>query len=59
MCFYKLSAEIVRKNGFEIDYIDMTVIAQKPKLSPYIEKMRIRIAEVLGVSINWLVGKED
>ena len=46
------TADIVRKNGFEIDYIDMTVIAQKPKLSPYIEKMRIRIAEVLSVDTS-------
>jgi len=43
------TAEILRSKGLEIDYIDMTVIAQKPKLSPYIEKMRERIAHVLSV----------
>ena len=43
------TAEIVRNKGFKIDYMDMTIIAQKPKLSPYIEKMRTRIAEVLSL----------
>ena len=43
------TVEILRAKGLEIDYIDMTVIAQKPKLSQYIEKMRERIAHVLSV----------
>ena len=48
----KKTADIVRSKGFEIDYIDMTVIAQKPKLSPYITKIRERIADVLGVDVT-------
>ena len=43
------TADIVRRRGFEIDCCDMTVIAQKPKLSDYIIPMRERIAEVLGL----------
>lgn len=46
------TAEIVRNKGFRIEYIDMTIIAQKPKLLPYIEKMRARIAEVLAVNAD-------
>ena len=46
------TAEIVRNKGFGIDYIDMTIVAQKPKLSPYIEKMRARIAEVLSLDVS-------
>lgn len=46
------TAEIVRSKGFGIDYIDMTIVAQKPKLSPYIEKMRARIADVLSVDVS-------
>lgn len=40
----------IRAAGFDIEYADMTVIAQIPKLSPYIEEMRKRLAEVMGVS---------
>lgn len=35
-----------------IGNIDATVIAQKPKLAPYIETMRENIAKVLDVSLN-------
>ena len=37
-------------HGYEIGNIDATVIAQKPKLRPYIEEMEKNIAEVLGIS---------
>ena len=43
------TAEVLRENGFEIGNVDMTVIAQKPKLMPYIPAMRERIAEDLGI----------
>ena len=44
------TTEIIAEKGLAIDYADMTVVAQKPKLSPYINAMRERLAEVLGVS---------
>ena len=43
------TAEIIASKGLEIDYADMTIVAQKPKLSPYINAMRERLAEVLGI----------
>lgn len=39
--------EIMLKNGYKIGNIDATIIAQKPKLSPYIDKMRENIAMIL------------
>lgn len=36
-------------SGYKIVNIDATVIAQKPKLSPYIEEMRSTVAQVLGI----------
>lgn len=39
----------VREKEYAIGNIDVTVIAQKPKLAPYKEAMRKRLAEVLGV----------
>ena len=35
-----------------ISNIDATVIAQQPKLAPYIDTMREKIAEVLGIPVN-------
>ena len=42
----------VRDAGFEIDYVDVTVIAQYPKLSPYIDAMRENTARVLGLDVS-------
>ena len=38
----------------ENDYIDATIIAQKPKMAPHIPKMRENIAEALGIKISQL-----
>ena len=39
---------ICRENGYIIGNIDATVIAQAPKLAPYIDTMRQNIADVCG-----------
>ncbi len=41
---------IVKAKGYEIGNIDCTIIAQKPKMLPYIPEMRARIAELLETS---------
>jgi 2-C-methyl-D-erythritol 2,4-cyclodiphosphate synthase len=43
--------DMVRAEGYELSNIDCTIIAQKPKMAPYIEAMRERIASLLEVSI--------
>lgn len=48
------TSEIIRKSGFEIEYIDCTVIAQSPKLSPHIMKMRETMAEALKISPDFI-----
>ena len=44
--------EIISKKGLKIEYIDSTIIAQAPKMSPHIEKMRMALAEVLKISVD-------
>ena len=39
----------VRQQGWKIANVDSTVIAQAPKLAPYIESMRVRIAQALDL----------
>ena len=46
------TAEIIRSKGLSVDYADMTIVAQKPKLSPYIIAMREKLASVLGISVD-------
>lgn len=40
---------LVSERGFRVANADITIVAQRPKLSPYIEEMRLNIAEALGV----------
>jgi len=44
--------DLTEKKGFEIGNIDSTVIAQAPKLSPHIQKMRENIAMVCRTDIS-------
>lgn len=39
-----------REAGFAIENCDCTILAQKPKLAPYIESMRQNIAETLAIA---------
>ncbi|OQB25485.1 MAG: Bifunctional enzyme IspD/IspF [Firmicutes bacterium ADurb.Bin182] len=39
----------IRDEGYKIEHIDMTIIAEAPKLMPYIESMRHNIAEALEI----------
>ena len=41
---------LIREKGHEIENADITIIAQKPKLLPYIPAMRKNTAEAMGVS---------
>lgn len=48
-----LLAEVIEKlhtAGYRPCNVDATVIAQKPRLAPYIDDMRTRLATVLGIS---------
>jgi len=41
--------QMVIAKGFSISYIDSVIIAQKPKLAKYLERMREKIAASVGV----------
>ena len=44
--------ELLSEKGFKVGNVDATVIAQAPKLAPYIETMKNNIAEDCGVSAD-------
>ncbi len=43
---------LLEKNGYGIVNVDVTVVAQRPKLAPYREEMRRRLAEAMGLEIG-------
>ncbi len=45
-------AAILEEKHYCIGNVDCTVIAQRPKLAPFIQQMRQNIAETLGLSID-------
>lgn len=40
---------LIREKGYEIENADITIIAQKPKLLPYIPSMRKNMAEAMEI----------
>lgn len=43
---------IVKTKGYEVGNLDCTIIAQKPKMAPYINEMRERIALLLETDVQ-------
>ena len=42
---------LLQSNGLDTDHVDVTAVLEEPKLAPFIEPMRQKIAEALGTSI--------
>ena len=48
----KIVCKKIAECGYKISNIDVTVIAQKPKLAPYVSSMRANIADVCRLDIS-------
>lgn len=44
--------QLLDDNGYVIENIDGTIIAQRPKMRPYIDQMRENIAEALHIEVD-------
>lgn len=44
--------KLVDARGYKLGNIDCTIIAQKPKMAPYIEVIRTRVAELLQADVS-------
>lgn len=54
--------DLITQKGYKIINIDSTVLAQKPKLAPFIPKMKYNIAEICGIdedSVNVKATTEE
>ena len=48
--FLKKASELLRNRGYYVNNIDVMVMLQKPKISPYIQKMKEKISKILELS---------
>ena len=47
--FLAHAAELVRSRGGIVDHVDCTIVCEAPKIGPYRDPMRCRVAEILGI----------
>jgi 2-C-methyl-D-erythritol 2,4-cyclodiphosphate synthase len=40
--------DVVRARGFEVRNVDAVIIAERPKLAPYVDLMRANLAQAIG-----------
>lgn len=52
ICLLEKVGELVEKELYAVSNIDATIIAQRPKLAPYIEEMRDHVADALKIEKN-------
>ena len=50
--FLEYTKNLMEKNGFLLNNIDITVICERPKISKYKEKMKEKIAKILNIKKN-------
>ncbi len=50
-------AMLIKEKGFSVNNLDATVIAQAPKLAPYIAQMRENIAKAVGIDVSYVSVK--
>ena len=44
--------EKIEKEGYSVGNIDVTIIVEKPKMAPYIQRMRKNIADAVGIAFE-------
>tara|TARA_B100000886_G_C20177336_1_gene388672 strand:+ start:85 stop:585 length:501 start_codon:yes stop_codon:yes gene_type:complete len=47
--------QLVRHEGWEVNNIDSVIVAERPKINPYVESMKKNISEILQIDKN-LIG---
>ena len=52
LVFLRDIAAKIRQFGYEIGNVDSIVVAQRPKLAPYIPQMRATLAQTLGIAVG-------
>ena len=48
---------VIHEHGYTVGNVDCTVIAQRPKLAPYIQQMREILAQAMGTELDRVSAK--
>ncbi len=62
ICSLKLlehTVNLINEKGYEIENIDCTIVAQAPKLAPYIETMKNNISKITKCDVNVKATTEE
>lgn len=51
MILLERTLQVVRQAGYRVGNADCTVVMQRPRLRPYIDTMRLRLADCLGIDV--------
>lgn len=43
---------LIRNRGYDIGNVDVTIMAQKPKLAPFIQEMRQTLADTMDIDVD-------
>ena len=43
---------LLREHGWQVGNVDATMVAQAPRLAPYVPEMRRRLAEAMGLDVD-------
>ena len=54
---YQHVYSLIQERGFRLVNADVTIVVQKPKLRPYIDQMRQRLADAIGVDVEQISVK--
>jgi 2-C-methyl-D-erythritol 2,4-cyclodiphosphate synthase len=50
--FLEATARLVRQNGWEIENVDSTIVAERPRLAPHMHDMRVAMAQGLCIEVD-------
>jgi 2-C-methyl-D-erythritol 2,4-cyclodiphosphate synthase len=50
--FLEATARLVRQSGWEIENVDSTIVAERPRLAPHTHDMRVAMAQGLGIDVD-------
>jgi 2-C-methyl-D-erythritol 4-phosphate cytidylyltransferase / 2-C-methyl-D-erythritol 2,4-cyclodiphosphate synthase len=50
--FLAFAAERVRARGGRINHLDVTIVCEAPRIGPYRDAMRARVAEIAGIPVD-------
>ena len=50
--FLTHTRDVLRRDGWRVANVDATIVAERPRMSPYVPAMRAHLAEALGVTLE-------